>query len=39
MHKINKEDLNDHIFNGDKIIDISKGVKPVEYYKKILLNL
>jgi thioredoxin 1 len=27
------------ILDGDKIVDISKGVKPAEYYKKILLNL
>lgn len=27
------------ILDGDKIVDISKGVKPAEYYKKILSNL
>lgn len=27
------------ILDGDKIVDISKGVKPAEYYKKILTEL
>lgn len=27
------------ICNGDEIKDVSKGVKPSEYYKKILLEL
>jgi thioredoxin 1 len=27
------------ICNGDEIIDVSKGVKPSDYYKKILLEL
>jgi thioredoxin 1 len=27
------------ILDGDKIVDLSKGVKPAEYYKKILSNL